>query len=51
MIHTLEPIIREHPFFKDLAEPHLKLVVGCAKNARFDEAARLQLLDLYGVKK
>ena len=41
MIHTLEPIIREHPFFKDLAEPHLKLVVGCAKNVRFDEGQML----------
>ena len=36
MIHTLEPIIREHPFFQGLAEPHMQLIVGCAKNVRFD---------------
>ena len=41
MIHTLEPIIREHPFFKDLPEQHLKLVVGCAKNVLFDEGQML----------
>jgi CRP-like cAMP-binding protein len=36
MIHTLEPIIREHPFFKDLRDRDIKLVTGCAKNVRFD---------------
>lgn len=32
----LDRIIREHPFFAGLDEPFLKLVVGCAKNVRFD---------------
>jgi CRP/FNR family transcriptional regulator, cyclic AMP receptor protein len=36
MIKTLEPIIRAHPFFQDLADRHIRLIVGCAKNARFD---------------
>jgi CRP/FNR family transcriptional regulator, cyclic AMP receptor protein len=37
MIQTLEPIIREHPFFKGLEERYIQLIVGCAKNARFPE--------------
>jgi len=36
-IKTLEGIIGEHPFFKDLDERYLKLVAGCAKNVRFVE--------------
>jgi CRP-like cAMP-binding protein len=36
MIQTLEPILAEHPFFKDLEPRHLQLVVGCASNVRFD---------------
>lgn len=35
--HTLEPIIREQPFFKGLEERHIQLVTGCAKNVRFEE--------------
>jgi len=34
MIETLEPILKEHPFFKDLAENYFKLIVGCASNTR-----------------
>jgi len=34
--HSLETIIKEHPFFKGLAEPYVKLVAGCVTNARFD---------------
>ena len=41
MIHTLEPIIREHPFFKELPDRYIKLVVSCAKNMRFDEGVVL----------
>jgi len=37
MIHTLEPIIREHPFFRGLEDRHLQLIVGCAKNISFEE--------------
>jgi CRP-like cAMP-binding protein len=36
MIHNLEPIIREQPFFQGLEERHIKLVTGCAKNVRFE---------------
>ena len=41
MIHTLEPIIREHPFFRDLEEGHIKIIVGCAKSVRFDAGQAL----------
>ena len=37
MIHTLESIIREHPFFLGLPEKHLQFITGCAKNAQFPE--------------
>jgi len=37
MIHTLEPIVRELPFFQGLEERHIQLVTGCAKNVRFEE--------------
>jgi CRP-like cAMP-binding protein len=36
IIHTLEPIVREHPFCKDLPERYVALITGCAKNVRFD---------------
>jgi len=32
----LDRILREHKFFAGLEEDFLKLVVGCAKNVRFD---------------
>jgi CRP-like cAMP-binding protein len=35
-METLERILAEHPFFKDLSEPYLQLVTGCAANVRFD---------------
>ncbi|MEN3039154.1 MAG: cyclic nucleotide-binding domain-containing protein [Candidatus Kryptonium sp.] len=31
-IQTLERILSEHPFFKDLKEEYLELIVGCARN-------------------
>jgi len=34
---TLEPIIREQPFFSGFEEKYLKLIVSCARNVRFDE--------------
>lgn len=50
-----------HPFFRDLAEPHLDTEVGRAANAVFepgefvfregeaaDQATRMRLLDLHG---
>lgn len=36
MIHTLEPVLAEHPFFKDLNPRHLQVVVACASNVRFE---------------
>ncbi len=36
MIHTLEAILAEHPFFKDLDPRYLQLIVGCAANVRFE---------------
>jgi CRP-like cAMP-binding protein len=36
MIETLEPIIREHPFFKGLDARYIAIIVGCAKNERFE---------------
>src|SRR5688572_8587029 len=34
-METLERIISEHPFFRDLDTEHLQLLSGCATNARF----------------
>jgi CRP/FNR family transcriptional regulator, cyclic AMP receptor protein len=35
-MRTIETIIGEHPFFKDLAPSYLALLAGCASNARFN---------------
>ncbi|MBI3579235.1 MAG: cyclic nucleotide-binding domain-containing protein [Ignavibacteriales bacterium] len=35
-METLEKILAEHAFFKDLEEKHTHLIVGCASNVRFD---------------
>ncbi len=35
-METLKPILAAHPFFRDLEERHLDLIVGCASNVRFD---------------
>jgi CRP-like cAMP-binding protein len=35
-METLEPVLAEHPFLKGLDSRHLKLIVGCASNVRFD---------------
>lgn len=37
MIHTLDSVIREHPFFHGLSDKQLKVIEGCAKNARWAE--------------
>lgn len=34
---TLEPILKEHPFFKDLAPEYLSILVGCATNHVFHQ--------------
>jgi CRP-like cAMP-binding protein len=36
-MNTLEPILTEHPFFEGLNPKYMKLLVGCAKNVRFDD--------------
>ena len=33
-LKTLEPILRDHPFFRDLPEEYFSLLVGCASNRR-----------------
>lgn len=33
---TLEPILREHLLLAGLAEAHLQLLAGCARNCRFE---------------
>jgi CRP/FNR family transcriptional regulator, cyclic AMP receptor protein len=35
-METLEGLIAEHPFFKGMEMPHLKLLVSCASNVRFE---------------
>lgn len=35
-METLEPILAEHPFIKGLAPQFIQLMVGCAKNVKFD---------------
>jgi CRP/FNR family transcriptional regulator, cyclic AMP receptor protein len=35
-METLEPILAEHPFARDLDKRYLDLLVGCAANMRFD---------------
>ena len=40
-IHTLEPILKTNPFFKDMEEPLIEQLVGCATNLRFDEGQYL----------
>jgi len=38
---SLMPILNEHPFFSGLSGAHLDLVVGCARNVRFERDAYL----------
>jgi CRP/FNR family transcriptional regulator, cyclic AMP receptor protein len=35
-METIEPVIREHPFFKGFKPDHIKLILGCASNVRFN---------------
>ncbi len=35
-METLQPIIAQHPFFKDLQPEYLELITGCSSNVRFD---------------
>ena len=38
-METLETIVAQHPFFKDLEGRYLPLIVGCASNVRFPAGA------------
>jgi CRP-like cAMP-binding protein len=38
---TLEPLLREHPFLKDLEPDYVALLAGCAANVRFGEGSFL----------
>ncbi len=40
-IHSLQPIIAEHPFFAGLQPHHLELITGCASNVRFMARERI----------
>jgi len=35
-METIEPIIREHQFFQKFKPDHIKLILGCASNVRFN---------------
>ncbi len=35
MANSLEPVIKEHPFFLDFPEDQLKLITSCARNVEF----------------
>ena len=40
-METLEPILKQHPFFEGLDAAQLNLIVGCASNTRFQPGAYL----------
>ena len=37
----LSPILKQHPFLADIPEEHMKTLIGCASNVRFNEGERL----------
>lgn len=39
--HDLQPILAAHPFFERLEPPWLALIVGCARNVRFEREQHL----------
>ena len=34
---NLEPVLKKHPFFKDLEQEYFDFIVGCATNVQFEE--------------
>lgn len=38
-METLEPILRQHPFFKDFPDKYIGLLVGCSSNIVFKPGA------------
>lgn len=41
MAETLERVLRDHPFFRDLRPEFLEVITGCAANVRFPAGARI----------
>jgi CRP-like cAMP-binding protein len=37
IVHTLEPILKENPFFEGMDDRLIEMLVSCATNLRFDE--------------
>ena len=35
-VHSLEPILKSHPFFAGMSPAHISLLAGCAANVRFE---------------
>jgi CRP-like cAMP-binding protein len=35
-MQTLEPVLAEHPFFRNLDASYIQVLVGCASNVRFE---------------
>jgi len=40
-MQSLEPYLAEHPFLKGMEKRHIELLVGCAKNVRFEEGQHI----------
>jgi CRP-like cAMP-binding protein len=40
-VQSLEPLLREHPFFRGLLPEDVAIINGCASNARFTDGAYL----------
>jgi CRP/FNR family transcriptional regulator, cyclic AMP receptor protein len=40
-METLEPLLRDHQFFRGLDDQYFDLLVGCATNVRFEDGAFL----------
>ena len=38
-MQTLETILAEHPFFKDISPQYMPLITGCASNVRYSSGA------------
>ncbi len=41
MAETLEGVLKDHPFFSDLAPEFLRTIAGCASNVRFKAGAKI----------
>lgn len=40
-IESLDVLLREHPFFRDMKPEHLELLAGCGKEVRFDAGQKI----------